>query len=209
MHKYTPKESSFIKRHVAGRSMKEMTELFNMQHFGEPITVDQMKSFMGNNKLRNGRDGRFKPGLVPVNKGLKGYCPEVCKKSWFGKGHKPANFLPLGSERVTKDGYVQVKISNTKKPPKRRWRMKQVLLWEKAHGKIPKGHVVIFADRNIRNFALDNLLLITRGELLVMNKLGLISSHKELTKAGKAVADIKMAIAARKRKSHSKQRRPA
>jgi hypothetical protein len=42
-------------------------------------------------------------------------------------------------------------------------------------------------------------LLISRKELAVMNKIGLIFNHRDLTKAGKAIADIRILIAARKR----------
>jgi hypothetical protein len=36
---------------------------------------------------------------------------------------------------------------------------------------VPDGHVVIFLDSDVDNFALDNLVLVTRGELAIMNKL--------------------------------------
>ena len=157
--------------------MKEMTELFNLQHFGQPITIAQMK----------------------------GICSKGCEKGWFKPDHRPVNYMPIGSERINADGYVEVKVSNTKKPVQRRWRAKHLVIWEKAHGKLPKHHVVIFADRNNRNFALDNLLLVSRPELVVMNRLGLISPHKNLTKTGKVVADLKLAI--RKRGAKKKTKR--
>jgi hypothetical protein len=73
------------------------------------------------------------------------------------------------------------------------------MIWEKANGKVPKGHVVIFADGNIRNFNLDNLMLVSRAELGVMNRCCLISIHKELTRTGKTIADIKILAGKRKR----------
>jgi hypothetical protein len=60
--------------------------------------------------------------------------------------------------------------------------------------------VIIFADGNKSNLKLKNLLMVSRSELAVMNHLGLISGSGELTKAGKAVADIKILIGDRKRK---------
>jgi len=163
-----------------------MTELFNQQHFTTPITLTQMVSFINNNKLRNGL------------KGKKGHCPPGCEKGWFKAGSKPANSRPIGSERICANGYVKVKVSNTKKPVQRRWRCKHLVVWEAANGKVPKGHAVLFADGNRLNVELSNLLLVTRAELLVMSRNALISSCGELTRIGKTIADIKMRINERK-----------
>jgi len=182
-----------------------MTDLFNKQHFGSPITVAQLTGFVKNHKLRNGFDGRFRPGCVSLTKGTKGFC-KGSSTSWK-PGHKPYNYVPVGSERVTTQGYVQIKISDR---AKRKWRFKQLVIWEEANGKLPKGHAVIFADGNNRNFALDNLLLVSRKQLMVMNHLGLIAPYKDLTALGKAVADVKLAIGKRIRgKRGTKRGRPA
>jgi len=195
--KYTPKEASFIKRHAAGRSYREMAELFNMQHFGLPITATHIKRFMANHGLRNGLDGRFKPGHATHNKGQKGIVYPGSERGWFRRGSRPANYRPAGSERVNADGYVEVKVSDKKKPL---WKCKHVAVWEAANGKAPKGHAIVFADGDRRNFDLDNLLLVSRAELCVMNHLGLISFNKNLTEIGKTVADIKLLIGRRKQK---------
>jgi hypothetical protein len=197
-HCYTPKEISFIKRHVAGRSYIELTDLFNKQHFGEPVTPAQMTGFIDNHKLRRRRDGRFKPGHIAWNKGMKGFRIPGGEKGWFKKGHKLRVKYAVGDERVA-DGYVQVRVSNRKDKPWKRWKAKNVVLWEQAHGKVPKGHVVIFADGDNRNFSPDNLRLISRAENVVMNKFGLRSPNANLTDAGILVTDIKMAVADRKR----------
>ena len=184
MHRwYTMDEIRFVKRNIRGRSYIEMTKLFNEQ-FGLRITLKQMETLLYKHKLRNGI-GSFRPGHVPANR---------------GKTHpgRQGNYKPAGSERI-ESGYITVKVSDKKNRGNKNWKRKHTAIWEKAHGKIPKGHVVIFADGNRRNFALDNLLLVSRSELVVMNHLGLISGHGELTKAGKTVVDIKMLIADLKR----------
>jgi hypothetical protein len=81
------------------------------------------------------------------------------------------------------------------------------MIWEATNGKVPKGYIVIFADGNKLNLSLDNLRLISRKEHAVMNHLGLRSINAGLTDAGKLVADIKMAIANRKR-GLKKKRKP-
>jgi hypothetical protein len=208
-HKYTPKEASFIKRHIAGRSRAEMTRLFNMQHFSDPITEGQLSNFMSRYGLRNGLLGKSLQGRTPHNKDMKGYCPKGSEKGWFKPGHKSPHCLPVGSERCLSNT-VLVKYSNRKGPRKMRWKSKHALIWERAHGKIPRGHVVIFADGNHWNFAIDNLLLVSRAELVTMNHLKLISTRKEITRTGKTLAGLKMAVAERKRrikKTTSKTRR--
>jgi len=105
------------------------------------------------------------------------------------KGH--VRSLPLGSEREKK-GYVRIKTAQPNV-----WKYKQVFVWEQANGRLPEGHVVIFADKNTRNFALENLIAVSRKELLVMNRRGFIYKDRELTKAGNLLA--KLSIIIRKR----------
>ncbi|MDR0497951.1 MAG: HNH endonuclease [Treponema sp.] len=184
---YKPEEISFVKKNIKGRTYAEITDLFN-ERFGYNVSRSSIDRLIGNNGLRPGRDTRFKVGHVPSHKG---------KKLPGSRAGKP---LPIGSERIYR-GYLFVKTGI------RTWKPQHVLIWEQANGKVPKGHIVLFADRNKRNFALDNLLLISRKELPVMNRCGLVSTHKELTKTGKLVADLKMAIAGQKRKLKKKRRK--
>jgi hypothetical protein len=199
MRKYTPEEVRFIKREVAGRGCAELTELFN-RRFGLSVTAGQMKSFMGNHRLRNGRDGRFRPGQVPFNKGRKGI--HLSAETEFKPGNRPWNWRPAGTERVNGEGYVEVKIAEPGK-----WGRKHTLLWEEANGAVSKGHAVIFADGNKRNFDMANLLLVSRGELAVMNRRGLIYDYADGTKAGKIIADIRIKIAGRRRGMKKRRKR--
>jgi hypothetical protein len=197
--RYTPEEIRFIKSKVKGRSCAELVELFN-RRFGASVTEGQMKSFMGNHKLRNGRDGRFRPGQVPFNKGRKGV-NQGGTETQFKPGHRPWNWHPVGTERTTCDGYVEVKIAEPRK-----WKGKQAVIWEAANGPVPKGHAVIFADGDKTNLKLKNLLLVSRKELAVMNRLGLIHAFADGTKAGKIIADIRIKIAERKRGAKKRKR---
>ena len=63
---------------------------------------------------------------------------------------------------------------------------------------MPKGHVVIFLDGDHGNFKLSNLRMISRSELAVMNHIGLFSKNKDMTKAGHAIAAVKVAVSHRK-----------
>ena len=48
----------------------------------------------------------------------------------------------------------------------------------------------MFADRNVRNFNIDNLILVSRAEMLIMNNNKLIYEDKELTKVGVNIAKV-------------------
>jgi hypothetical protein len=198
IHKFTAAELRFLEKKVAGRSFVELAVLFN-EHFGTALRFSQIRSACHNRGWGNGRDTCFRPGQIVHNKGKKGYCVPGCEKGWFKPGHRPWGWKPVGTERINVDGYTEVRIRNPTGQSRKNWKAKHRIIWEKAYGKIPRGHVVIFADGDKLNFALDNLILVSRGELAVMNRWDLISDHGDLTRAGKTIADIKMAIADRKR----------
>jgi hypothetical protein len=200
-HRYTPAEKRFLAAKAAGRSHAELTELFN-RRFGLSISVGSIGAALDRLGVSNGRDGRFQPGNVPRNKGKKGRHFAGSEKGWFAPRHRPHNWKPVGTERISPEGYVEVKIRNPNK-----WKAKHRIVWEKANGKIPRGRVVLFADRNKFNFALDNLLLVSRAELAVMNHFDLISESGDLTRTGKLVADLKLLAADRKRGKKKKQGR--
>lgn len=195
-HKYTPEQAEFIKKNVVGRSRKELTEMFN-SHFGLNLGVNQIAAFIGNHGLKNGLDGRFKPGDVPFNKGKKGISYEGMKATQFKKGNRPANWVPIGTKRISKDGYIEVKVADGRL--NKNWKAKHIQVWETANGPVPKSHVVIFGDGNKRNFNLNNLLLVSRAQLARLNQNNLIQDDADLTRTGIIIADIHNKIGERKR----------
>ena len=57
---------------------------------------------------------RFKKGNTPWNCGMKGLPARGrAPETQFKKGQKPHTWLPVGSTRVSADGYLQRKISDT------------------------------------------------------------------------------------------------
>lgn len=50
--------------------------------------------------------------------------------------------------------------------------------------------ILLFADGNKQNASLDNLLLITKSQLVRMNQNNLISDNPEITKTGTVIASI-------------------
>ena len=135
--------------------------------------------------------GCFKKGNVPFNKGKKwaDYVSkkgqENSRKTTFKKGNIPHNHRPVGSERITKDGYTEIKI---KEPNK--WQLKNRYIYEKKYGKIPDGMNLIFLDGNKQNIELSNLKLVSRAEDLIMNTNKLFTKDKELTNSGVLIAKV-------------------
>lgn len=101
----------------------------------------------------------------------------------ISSGFKSCN-LPIGSERIV-HGYILVKVAEPNI-----WIDKQRIIYESVHGKIPSGHRVIFADNNNRNFDINNLILVTNAEALIMNTNKLRYSDADLTKSGVLIAKI-------------------
>lgn len=188
-HSYSKQEITFLASHIKGRDFRELTRIFN-EHFGLSLTFGQVKAACKNRGFTNGRDGRFAPGTIPPNKGVKGV--GGWPPTHFPKGHRPYNWQPVGAERVNTDGYVDVKIAEPSK-----WRGKHLLLWEKQHGPLPKGFVVIFADGNRRNFTLANLVKISRQELAYVNRNRLLRGDADLTAAAITVAKVAQKAARR------------
>lgn len=116
------------------------------------------------------RKGQFKKGHEPFNKGkkIREWCPdsarERMKNTMFQKGDTPWNTQHLGAERVTKDGYIEVKTAEHGKTNSDRWTAKQRVVWEKHNGAIPPGYIVVFKDGDKRNFDISNLELRSRQQ---------------------------------------------
>jgi len=105
--------------------------------------------------------------------------------------HKNWNERPVGSERTKKD-MVQIKVSGGV------WKQKQVAVWESVHGKIKKGNVVLFLNGDTRDFCIENLECLTRGELGLLNNILPVKKNREETKIFILIVRIKirsMAIA--------------
>lgn len=87
---------------------------------------------------------RFKKGQVPANKGLRrpGWAPGRMAETQFVKGERRGVALklwkPIGTERFSKNGYLERKI-NDELPLQRRWRAVHLMEWEAINGPIPRG----------------------------------------------------------------------
>lgn len=185
-HVYTDDERAFFEEYVFDHSYYEIQIAF-IEKFGWEISIGQIKSYIGNHHLNTGKTGRFQKGQVAHNKGAKmsKEVYEKAKNTMFTKGHVPHNHKPVGSERVNVDGYIEIKVEEPRK-----WKLKHNVVWENHNGKIPKGSVVIFLDRNKMNVTIDNLKLIKRSELLIMNRYNLYGENADVTEVGTNLAKL-------------------
>lgn len=121
----------------------------------------------GDRLKKVGANGRFLKGHVSANKGAKmpKHVYEKAKATMFKKGQLPHNVKHDGHERISKDGYIEVRVALGV------YKQKHRIVWEQAHGEIPKGHAVVFKDGNKQNVALENLELITRKLLMQRNSI--------------------------------------
>lgn len=158
--KYTDQHISFLIKNAPSISLKELTNRFN-EKFALNKTEAAISSLNKKFKLNNGIDKKYKKGRISENK------------------------KPIGSERVNIYGYIEIKVSEPNK-----WKLKHHVIYEKAHGKPPKGFKLVFLDSNKLNCKLENLTIVSDAELLLMNQNSLITSNKNLTASGALIAKL-------------------
>lgn len=120
---------------------------------------------------------RFTKQIPGWNKGLKQVdymSPEMIEKTKatrFVKGQDPHNTVPIGHERITVDGYVEIKTNHFKDgdAKNKNFELKHRLLWEKHNGEVPDGFVVSIKGDDKINFTIDDLELISMKENLLRN----------------------------------------
>lgn len=187
----------FVFNNYIGCGPSEMAKVVN-EKFGKNYTKQQLKSYYANHHLNSGLTGYYEKGHVPANKGKKGYYAPGCEKGWFKEGHIPKNHKPVGSERITKDGYVEIKIAEPNK-----WVLKHRYVWEQNNGPVPKGFIVRFLDQNKQNCSIENLALVSRAEHIEITRRNLSFDAAELSKTGIGIAKVNVAF--RKLKEKAKE----
>lgn len=114
----------------------EIAEILNAG-LGTSLTGRQIRTWRKNHKIKTGRTGwwnegdRRKDAFVP-QKGQR-----MSPKSEFKKGNIPHNTVPVGTEVIRRDGYIQVKFTEDRKPARYNWKLKHLFVWEKANGPPP------------------------------------------------------------------------
>lgn len=142
--RYTDKEIQFIKDNYKTKGNTELGKILGRSADG---IKHQLQRFGLNRTKEEVTRLRQKPN-----------------KGHFKKGSEPHNTKHNGYERITVDGYVEVRVSKGK------FVLKHRLVWEKEKGKIPKNMIVVFKDGNPLNIAIENLELITKRDNMIRNQ---------------------------------------
>lgn len=192
--------TEYFKSIVPGHTEREISELWEAR-YGTPLTSGQIgnrKTLLG---IRSGtHGGQFVKGRPCWCKGMtwdeQGRSPEsqaASRATTYKRGQIPGNAVPIGTERITKDGYTEVKMREFRTSKANdNWVMKHRLVWEEVNGrKVPKGYNVIFIDHNKTNFNPDNLALVSKGEHAQLRRLGLPYSDRESFEAALAVVKLR------------------
>lgn len=114
-----------------------------------------------------GNDGRFNKGQISWNKGKAFPSHPNTKVNHFPAGHVPKNIRPIGSERLCRDGYIEVKVADvnpytghaTRYIHKHRWN------WEQVNGPLPKGMALKCLDGDRTNCDPANWIAVPRALL--------------------------------------------
>lgn len=171
---YTDEHIEFIKKHRSGITMKEVVILFN-NHFMTNKTHRALSCMM------------HKRGLKLED-----------KLNTYKKGNVPKNARPLYSEQVAPSGVVSVKVQDDRPGAKLKtfWQNKQKFVWEKHNGPVPDGYYVTFKTSDTTNFEPSNLVLVTKAELLQMNKNKYRKQPDELKPTVLAMSKLQAGISA-------------
>lgn len=160
--KYTPEQLAFIEANCT-LERKALTENVNLK-FNTKLTVDQIKALCTRKGWKTGRNGFFAKGSKPWNTGTKGVVKP--NSGNFRKGQVSWNHKPIGHERIcSKDGYILIKTAEP-----RTYEHKHRVIWVQHHGAIPDDHVVMFKNMDRTDCRIENLILLSRSELVRYNQ---------------------------------------
>ena len=170
--KWKPHEKELLKQHYADSNIHELMQMLNktassiynqayLYNLKKSAEYEEKRRLFDIENIRKNTTKRFQKGQTPWNKGIKGSIPNNATS--FKKGQLPHNTRNEGETRLDKEGYVLVKVAHKK------WIRKHRLIWEQAHGEIPKGYVIRIKDGNKQNYSLDNMQLITQAENMRLN----------------------------------------
>jgi hypothetical protein len=123
-------------------------------------------------KRKGWKTGQFAKGAAPTNKGkAMPYHPNSAAtqfKPGERRGVAVDLYKPIGSERLSKNGYLERKI-NDDFPLQRRWRAVHLLRWEAINGPIQPGKALKCLDGDKGNTDPVNWALISRSMLPRLN----------------------------------------
>ena len=191
----TKEQAEFVKDAYKKIPIHDVTKWLN-DHFGTKFGENQIEAYINNHGYKSGRTGCFKKGQKPWNAGSKGQGLTKSNPGSFKKGNVPANTKHLYFERINKDRLVEIKvpIPNPVKKTKTRFMHKQRWVYEQHFGPIPDGYVVSFRDGNRENFDPENLMLLSKAEIMRFNQNRYLAAPDELKPSVAALSKLQAKI---------------
>jgi hypothetical protein len=163
--RFTEAEDNYIREHYLSIPTKRISKNLGRSE----SSARQRMILLGLTIPKHISDGfkaqsHYKKGRTPENKGKKQsefMSAEAIARTAatrFSKGNEPHNTKHDGYERITKDGYVEIRITKGK------FKLKHRHEWEAVNGTIPKGHMLVCLTEDKTNTAPTNWQLISRVE---------------------------------------------
>ncbi len=164
---YSEAELAWLKER-ATTPRRELHAEFCATFERDDVSLTNLKALMKRKGWMTGRTGFFQKGSVPANKGQKGFYPPGSEKGWFTKGKRcgvaAKLYKSIGTERLSKEGYVERKIHDGM-PLQSRWHAVHIIRWEELNGPVPDGHCLKCIDGNKTNTDPANWVAIPRALL--------------------------------------------
>lgn len=191
---WSPQSEKLLRELYPDRLSEDLVEVLGfpvhkIRSKANRMKIKKSEAFLKSNlsgRLDGVRGGntRFQKGQDSWNKGKKQseyMSPEMIARTAgtrFNSGRDPHNTVGIGHVRITKDGYLEMKVRHDKSGKNKNFVLLQRLIYEQHHGDIPKGFIVEFIDKNPLNLDVGNLRLCERVENLMRN----VTSDKSIVK---------------------------
>lgn len=150
---YSAEEMAWLEANrtmVIGEYHRAFVETFGR----DDVSAVNLHSLRKRKGWRTGRTGCFAKGQEPHNKGKKcepgkgGRHPNA-RRTQFKKGGRTGkaalNYQPIGTERISEDGYLERKVHDGL-PMQSRWQLVHRIEWEAANGPVPADHCLKCLD---------------------------------------------------------------
>lgn len=162
--RYTEEHINYLKQIAPGRIGREITDMFNKK-FGLNKTRTQIASTLSYNNIKTGMHGKGRRGCIASNRD------------------------EVGTVKIRKRS-ADIKIANPGE-----WQDFSRYLYEQYHNeKLKKDDLILFLDKNNKNFNINNLVKVTKQELRTINLNIGLSQDREINKSVIALAKLQNKI---------------
>lgn len=174
---------NYIREHYKGKLAHDLIEDIK-RDLGEEVSYNQVTGFKRRNGLKSGVDTR-------INKEFREKYKEFCT---YKKGNINRKLVKhhIGSFKKSDSGYLMYKYREGHQ--RGNWQYYHKYLWERKHGKVPKGYKIIFKNRNIMDFRMSNLMLVSLKSHIYLATRFKYSTDPDLTEVEVLNQEIKIKV---------------